>query len=357
MKPFFALIANGQDVTKVIGDRLVSITLNDNAGTKNDILNIAIDGRPSGEANFETGKFPKLPKLGATLELFLGYAKSETMVQPADLTRMGTFTLEAQTVTCPPYQIRLRGHGTKLNTKFKGNKTLSHHQKTVGEIVEAIAEDYDLEVEIDDKVKDTFVQHMDQKNMSDMAFLTYLAHKKGCVVKVVDEKLFFGKHGAVKEAGGVIVPEVRLALETCASWTFDQQARSEYKSVRSRTVDKDTGKVTYADIEIKTGESEAVAEQSRTYPTEQEAVDAATAKASALERTKKKFKFKAQGHPDFRAESKVILVEPFYPDMPREWMLVNAVHTFTKGEGYTVGCECEIPTKETSGGDESAPAE
>ena len=64
MQPSFRINSNGNDITQVVGDRLLSVKVTDQAGQKSDTCEITIDDR---------GQQLALPEIGTQLEVFLGY--------------------------------------------------------------------------------------------------------------------------------------------------------------------------------------------------------------------------------------------------------------------------------------------
>ena len=66
VKPTYRLIANSQDITDVIKDRLSSIRYTDATGFESDILEISLTDHKNDEPI-------TLPPTGAELQLFLGY--------------------------------------------------------------------------------------------------------------------------------------------------------------------------------------------------------------------------------------------------------------------------------------------
>ena len=67
MKPVFKVLANGQDITALLADRLESLQVVDKAGLDSDELTITLDDRDGAVG---------LPARGAVLEVSLGYAET-----------------------------------------------------------------------------------------------------------------------------------------------------------------------------------------------------------------------------------------------------------------------------------------
>ena len=67
MTPAFQIIANSVDQTALFQDRLVSLTLTDQAGQKSDTVQITLDNRDNRIT---------LPEVGAVLDISLGFKES-----------------------------------------------------------------------------------------------------------------------------------------------------------------------------------------------------------------------------------------------------------------------------------------
>ncbi len=78
MTPDFKVIAAGINITPQIRDRLLSLTVNDEAGLRSDQVEITLDDRDNAI---------ELPSPGAPLAVFMGY--KETFLVP-----MGVYTVD-----------------------------------------------------------------------------------------------------------------------------------------------------------------------------------------------------------------------------------------------------------------------
>jgi len=67
MTPDFQIIANSVDQTALFKDRLIRLTLSDQAGQKSDTVQITLDNRDNRIA---------LPEVGAVLEIYLGFLET-----------------------------------------------------------------------------------------------------------------------------------------------------------------------------------------------------------------------------------------------------------------------------------------
>ena len=92
MTPDFRILADSQDITDRIRDRLLSLRVTDEAGIKSDTVEIKLDDRDALIA---------WPEHGAELEVLLGYQKS-------GLTRMGLYVVDEVEHGGPPNALTIR---------------------------------------------------------------------------------------------------------------------------------------------------------------------------------------------------------------------------------------------------------
>lgn len=137
MTPDFKVIAAGVNITPQIRDRLLSLTVRDDAGARADTVEITLDDR---------GGLIELPAPGAPLLVMLGYR--ETGLVP-----MGLFTSDEVTVSAPPATLTIRAKAADLGGSIKDQKTRSWDKITIGDIVGTIAGEHDLKPKVADRFR------------------------------------------------------------------------------------------------------------------------------------------------------------------------------------------------------------
>ncbi|WP_375731715.1 hypothetical protein [Xylella fastidiosa] len=97
--PCYRLIANDNDITALITERMASLQLSDESGSHADTLEVVLaDHLPNAPL--------KLPPMGAELELALGY--------DGQLRPMGVFVCSEITLSGWPATMTLRAHAAPL---------------------------------------------------------------------------------------------------------------------------------------------------------------------------------------------------------------------------------------------------
>lgn len=183
MKPAFKVVAEGNDITAQIADRLLQLRVTDNAGQQSDSLEIGLDDR---------GAMVPLPASGSWLRVWVGYSEGGT--EPA---YMGAFAVDECELSNGPRSMTIKA--TASNTApglVREQRTQSWHDTTLGKIVEEIAQRNNLQPVIKGPLASTPIKHEDQTNESDQSFLTRLAEKYKAVIKPADGTLTMVPRGA-----------------------------------------------------------------------------------------------------------------------------------------------------------------
>src|SRR5690554_3922674 len=115
MKPDFRILADRQDITARIRDRLLSLRITDEAGIQSDTVEILLDDRD--------GRI-EWPAHGVELEVFLGDGRS-------GLSRMGLYVVDEVEHSGPPSSLTIRGKAADMRAAIKAPRTRSWHGSTV----------------------------------------------------------------------------------------------------------------------------------------------------------------------------------------------------------------------------------
>ena len=230
MKPQFRLEASGADITGAIGDRLLKLRINDDAGQKSDTLDIALDDR---------GYELDIPSAKATIKVWLGYEESE-------LTKLGEYVIDEVELTENPAGLKIRAKAGDQSPTFKATKTRSWHGKTIGEIVRTIAGEHGFVPSIHSDYADRLIPHIDQENESDAHFLTRLAKTYGATSKPTHGFLIFIPEGEGLSAEGQAIPSVTVTKDEVLTLKATIKDRGNYSGVVTRYRDK----VTNQEIEV-----------------------------------------------------------------------------------------------------------
>ncbi len=321
-QPIYKIEAGDVDITSLVRDNFISLSITDEAGFESDSVEIRLDDRDNTLV---------LPPRGVVLTVSIGY-KSEGL-QP-----MGQFVVDETEVFGPPDTLLIRGRAADWSKSQKSSKTRSWNEVTVGAIVKTIAAEQNLEPAVAGVLADIAIPHIDQTAESDWHFLTRLARSHGAVVKPVMGRLLFVPSGTAKSASGKTLAAVTVPRKQTEDYHATFVEKSKYGRVEAYWDDTDDGIRRVVEI----GEGGDVYAIQKTYPSEAEAKSAARAKHQALSRGVGSLSLSLEGNPDINAETPLNLTG-YRQGVDGEWTAVRVVQTIGGG-GFKTQLDAEIPT-------------
>lgn len=326
MTPKFKIIADSQDVTAKISDRLKRLTVTDEAGQTSDTVEIELDNRDGAIA---------IPRTGAELEVFLGYEET-------GLVRMGLFTAGDITVSGPPDTLTIQGHAANMRISLKAPHTKSWDEKTISDIVATIASDHGLTPVVASALGGIALQHIDQTEESDLHFLTRLAAENDAVAKPVESKLLFVPRGEAKSASGKKLPSIALKRTDLSHWSMTAASRGKYKSVKAYWHSLDDAER----MPVTVGNGTPCFCLSGSSATADEARAKGQAKYNQLQRGTATLSLATSGNPTIAAEC--ALKVSGVPGLEGDWVVQRVEHSLDD-QGYVCQIECETPTGQSKG--------
>lgn len=332
MRPEFNIVFDNQDITRLVQDRVISITIQDQNGVDADSATIRL-----ADKNQEI----EPPSTGARIDISFGYVET-------GVTSLGAYVVDEVRLSGMPNVMEISAKSADFKSEFKEQKSKVYDEATLRKIVEETAKSLEMEPVIGD-IGDKQVDHIDQTNESNMHFLTRLGERYDAVVKPVNGKLTFQKHGEAKNSSGQAPEPVNIDITQCLEWSAVVADYPRYGSVKARTYDKD--KAQY--VEKTAGEGSPSKTLKQTYPTEQEAQDASDAEMDRLNRGTGEFRLTIVGNPIIRAEM-YINATGFHRAIDGRWLITEVTHEMGAG-GYTTAILCN--SEKETGGDGSEPTQ
>ena len=213
--PGFSIVIEGKDVTTVLDNRLMGVTLTDNRGFEADQLDLELD-----DADGQI----VLPRRGAVIQFALGWEG-----QP--LFPKGSFTVDEIEHSGAPDRLTIRARSADFRATLNIRREKSWHQTTVGEVVREIAARHNLKMAIGQDLADRPLDHLDQTNESDASFLMKLARQYGAIASVKDGNLLFIRQGQGRTASGKPLPVVTITRKDGDGHRFTLADRGAYTGV------------------------------------------------------------------------------------------------------------------------------
>ena len=305
----YRVIANGEDVTRLLSDRLVILTIVDEAGTKSDTLEITIDDR---------GYRVELPETGAVLEVELGFRQRGRM-------SMGRFVVDEVTGSGPPDQMVIKAKAADMRSAIKSPKTRAWKQKSLPQIVAQIAVEHGLEPAVSPALNGAFYGYLAQTSESDLHFLTRLARDLDARVKPASGHLVVVKAGEGTDTTGAALPVPQIGRGDLVSWDWEVTGRGRFESATAEWSEPGTATV----HKVTAGAGDLAQKLRHRYPSEAEATRAAEAAVARSKRASGTLDLALAGfHGALSAEMK-INVQGIKPELCGEWTITRVDHTLS----------------------------
>ena len=328
-KPFFRFTVHGIDITPKLSDGHVSLTITDGSGSDADTAQIVID---------DHNGIIVAPKDGVDIEITAGYEDD-----PVDF---GTFTVDEVVYEGWPMQISISAQSAKAKSTLKERRPKAYDKRgypTYGKLFEEIASRNGLTLSISEEIKSKALQYEAQSEETDSEFATRIGTKLDAAVTVKSGRFIVVKKGEGKSASGLDLPTlvVKTGLNAL-SYTVSRQDKPKHRRVKATWFDRKAAE--RKEVESNASEDGPEYLLREPYQDEDEAKEAANAKAQDLKRSEAKASFEIEGNPHARAEAYVI-VSGVRTMVDGVWRATSVTHNWSSSGAYTTSLECELPTK------------
>jgi phage protein D len=365
-RPIYQIVADGNAITDAIADRLLELSITDEAGIESDALSMKLDDRPRSD-----GAQAEMPMPGTQLEVHLSYLGEEWV-------SMGLYIVDEIELSSPPATLSLTAKAADMTGEFRTQTTRSWHETALGEIITGIAGKHGYTPRIDPELAAVQIPHIDQGAESDMSFLTRLSKQYDAVAKPIAGALVFARRGMAKSVSGEDLPVVELRLDQLTSWRFKSNARMSAgvstgfggiktilggllgdvfgvdlggeSGASSEEEDAPKGGTRAYWWDFETGERKEVTtgaepfeDLRQVYSSEEEAKAAAGTNTNEGTRQEARLSFTLPGDPRLAAEGRVSLT--LRDQIPTDWRITRAEHRIS-ARGWTTSCECEMFSEE-----------
>lgn len=320
MTPAFRILADGADITRLFADRLLSLSVTDDAGITADAFEASLDNRD---------RRIDIPSAGAVLDVALGYAPKPVC--------MGLYTIDEVEDSGPPDTLTLRGKSADMAASLKSQKTRDWDSTTLGELVSAIAGEHGLTPACHASLADTRIEHLDQTAESDLNLLTRLAEDHGALFKPAAGHLVFCPRGLCQTPDGAPLPVIQLAATDVTRWASSLTERQFYRAVKAKWREQASSNEHWLTV----GEGEPVMMLRHPYRSEAEALAAAEGKLRGLARGRSSLRLDLPGRPDLAAEHP-LRITGLGPLADGDWIIQRVVHRLD-ASGYVSTLEAVRP--------------
>ena len=226
LTPVAKLSINGKPFNTDALSRIISISLTDKSGFEADELTVSLSDHD--------GKLA-LPPKSAEITIALGYIETGVVDK-------GSYKITEVSWSGAPDTLHITAQSADTSDRFSETKEKSWHKTSLKEIIESIAAANGYTPIIGKAYQDEKIDHIDQSNESDAAFLSRLAERYDAIATVKHGRLLFVSSGEATTASGQPLPTIRITRNSGDQYTFRYSNTESYNAVRAYYIDKQTGK-------------------------------------------------------------------------------------------------------------------
>lgn len=226
LTPVAKLSINGKPFNTDALSRIISISLTDKSGFEADELTVSLSDHD--------GKLA-LPPKSAEITIALGYIET-------GIVDKGSYKITEVSWSGAPDTLHITAQSADTSDRFSEAKEKSWHKTSLKEIIESIAAANGYTPIIGKAYQDEKIDHIDQSNESDAAFLSRLAERYDAIATVKHGRLLFVSSGEATTASGQPLPTIRITRNSGDQYTFRYSNTESYNAVRAYYIDKKTGK-------------------------------------------------------------------------------------------------------------------
>lgn len=320
-RPIWSVSIDGKDLSTVLNPRFMSLSLSETRGNEADQLDIDLTDHDG---------LLELPDRHAEIRLAIGWSH-------LGLIDKGTYTVDEVAHRGAPDVVTLRARSADMTGPLRARKERSWHGQTIKSIVNDIALENNLEAVVGETIANIKIQHIDQTDESDMAFLNRIGKRYDTVATVKDGKLLFVPIRGAKSASGKDLPVKILRRSDGDNHEFLKTARDTYTGVRAHWMDPRSARKR----SVLTGVIGNAKTLRDTFATEQDALHEAQAEWNRIQRGTATMSFSAaMGLPDLSPQQRVAFqnMKPQISEI--EWLIKRIQHSITDS-GFTTRLELE----------------
>lgn len=226
LTPVAKLSINGKPFNTDALSRIISISLTDKSGFEADELTVSLSDHDGALA---------LPPKSAEITIALGYIET-------GIVDKGSYKITEVSWSGAPDTLHITAQSADTSDRFSEAKEKSWHKTSLKEIIESIAAANGYTPIIGKAYQEEKIDHIDQSNESDAAFLSRLAERYDAIATVKHGRLLFVSSGEATTASGQPLPTIRITRNSGDQYTFRYSNTESYNAVRAYYIDRQTGK-------------------------------------------------------------------------------------------------------------------
>lgn len=320
--PIYRLEVDGNDISPLVVDRLISLNIKDNRGLVVDSVDIELD---DSDGQLE------IPPEGAIIQVWIGWSNT-------GLVDKGKYKVESVTHRGAPDVLSISAFSNDVSEGLKQKRERSFSNKTIQVIFETVGTEYALKTIVHDTLANRVISYIAQ-NESDANLITRIADEHDAIATVKNGHLILLPRGASQTASGLPLPTAQIFRSDGDGHNYTTGTGTDrITGVKAYYYDTGKSKKSYVVI----GDNEDNLKEIRYVHRDKKTAElAAQAEFNRCKRASQKLSYTfAFGQPELIPEQEFVFtgLKPQIDDIV--WLGTNVTHNLTDS-GFTTNVELE----------------
>lgn len=321
--PIYRLEVDGNDISPLVVDRLISLNIKDNRGLVVDSVDIDLD---DADGQLE------IPPEGAIIQVWIGWSNT-------GLVDKGKYKVESVTHRGAPDVLSISAFSNDVSEGLKQKRERSFSNKTIQVIFETVGAEYALKTIVHDTLANRVISYIAQ-NESDANLITRIADEHDAIATVKNGHLILLPRGASQTVSGLPLPIAQIFRSDGDGHNYTTGTGTDrITGVKAFYYDAGKSKKLYVVI----GDNEENLKEIRYVHRDKKTAElAAQAEFNRCKRASQKLSYTfAFGQPELIPEQEFVFtgLKPQIDDIV--WLGTNVTHNLTDG-GFTTSVELEV---------------
>ncbi|MGQ1209192.1 contractile injection system protein, VgrG/Pvc8 family [Acinetobacter baumannii] len=321
--PIYRLEVDGNDISPLVVDRLISLSIKDNRGLVVDSVDIDID---DSDGQLE------IPPEGAIIQVWIGWSNT-------GLVDKGKYKVESVTHRGAPDVLSISAFSNDVSEGLKQKRERSFSNKSIQMIFETVGAEYALKTIVHDTLANRVISYIAQ-NESDANLITRIADEHDAIATVKNGHLILLPRGASQTASGLPLPTAQIFRSDGDGHNYTTGTGTDrITGVKAYYYDSNKSKKLYVVI----GDNEDNLKEIRYVHRDKKTAElAAQAEFNRCKRASQKLSYTfAFGQPELIPEQEFVFtgLKPQIDDIV--WLGTNVTHNLTDG-GFITSVELEV---------------
>lgn len=321
--PIYRLEVDGNDISPLVVDRLISLSIKDNRGLVVDSVDIDLD---DSDGQLE------IPPEGAIIQVWIGWSNT-------GLVNKGKYKVESVTHRGAPDVLSISAFSNDVSEGLKQKRERSFSNKTIQVIFETVGAEYALKTIVHNTLANRLISYIAQ-NESDANLITRIADEHDAIATVKNGHLILLPRGTSQTVSGLPLPTAQIIRSDGDGHNYTTGTGTDrITGVKAYYYDIVKSKKLYVVI----GDNEDNLKEIRYIHRDKKTAElAAQAEYNRCKRASQKLSYTfAFGQPNLIPEQEFIFtgLKPQIDDII--WLGTNVTHNLTDN-GFTTSVELEV---------------